>query len=243
MTIYEKLSNIQSELKAPKSQYNSFGKYSYRSCEDILEAVKPICKNNKAVCTINDEIVLVGDRYYVKATAWLIDTESGERINNIAYAREEDEKKGMDGSQVTGASSSYARKYALNGLFAIDDTKDSDATNKGEDKPKTSAKQEKSEQPKQAQKTQPKPQPNQQPKQEQKPAETFQKLTKTEIVTKYGVKNVEATIAWFEERFGIPFDKWDEDATTVARSKLEDQKKKREAAERNKEAEYPFPTK
>ena len=235
MTIYEKLSNIQSELKAPKSQYNSFGKYSYRSCEDILEAVKPICKNNKAVCTINDEIVLVGDRYYVKATAWLIDTESGERINNIAYAREEDEKKGMDGSQVTGASSSYARKYALNGLFAIDDTKDSDATNKGEDKPKTSAKQEKSEQPKQAQKPK--------PEQAQKPAATFQKLTKTEIVTKYGVKNVEATIAWFEERFGIPFNEWDEDATTVARSKLEDQKKKREAAEQNKEAEYPFPIK
>ena len=235
MTIYEKLSNIQSELKAPKSQYNSFGKYSYRSCEDILEAVKPICKNNKAVCTINDEIVLVGDRYYVKATAWLIDTESGERINNIAYAREEDEKKGMDGSQVTGASSSYARKYALNGLFAIDDTKDSDATNKGEDKPKTSVKQEKSEQPKQAQKPK--------PEQAQKPAATFQKLTKTEIVTKYGVKNVEATIAWFEERFGIPFNEWDEDATTVARSKLEDQKKKREAAEQNKEAEYPFPIK
>ena len=235
MTIYEKLSNIQSELKAPKSQYNSFGKYSYRSCEDILEAVKPICKNNKAVCTINDEIVLVGDRYYVKATAWLIDTESGERINNIAYAREEDEKKGMDGSQVTGASSSYARKYALNGLFAIDDTKDSDATNKGEDKPKTSVKQEKSEQPKQAQKPK--------PEQAQKPSATFQKLTKTEIVTKYGVKNVEATIAWFEERFGIPFNEWDEDATTVARSKLEDQKKKREAAEQNKEAEYPFPTK
>ena len=235
MTIYEKLSNIQSELKAPKSQYNSFGKYSYRSCEDILEAVKPICKNNKAVCTINDEIVLVGDRYYVKATAWLIDTESGERINNIAYAREEDEKKGMDGSQVTGASSSYARKYALNGLFAIDDTKDSDATNKGEDKPKTSVKQEKSEQPKQAQKPK--------PEQAQKPAETFQKLTKTEIVTKYGVKNVEATIAWFEERFGIPFNEWDEDATRVARSKLEDQKKKRDAAEQNKDAEYPFPTK
>ena len=235
MTIYEKLSNIQSELKAPKSQYNSFGKYSYRSCEDILEAVKPICKNNKAVCTINDEIVLVGDRYYVKATAWLIDTESGERINNISYAREEDEKKGMDGSQVTGASSSYARKYALNGLFAIDDTKDSDATNKGEDKPKTSVKQEKSEQPKQAQKPK--------PEQAQKPAATFQKLTKTEIVTKYGVKNVEATIAWFEERFGIPFNEWDEDATTVARSKLEDQKKKREAAEQNKEAEYPFPIK
>ena len=235
MTIYEKLSNIQSELKAPKSQYNSFGKYSYRSCEDILEAVKPICKNNKAVCTINDEIVLVGDRYYVKATAWLIDTESGERINNIAYAREEDEKKGMDGSQVTGASSSYARKYALNGLFAIDDTKDSDATNKGEDKPKTSVKQEKSEQPKQAQKPQ--------PEQAQKPAATFQKLTKTEIVTKYGVKNVEATIAWFEERFGIPFNEWDEDATTVARSKLEDRKKKREAAEQNKNDEYPFPMK
>lgn len=235
MTIYEKLSNIQSELKAPKSQYNSFGKYSYRSCEDILEAVKPICAKNKAVCLINDEIVTVGERYYVKSTVSLIDTESGEGIKNTAYSREEEDKKGMDGSQVTGASSSYARKYALNGLFAIDDTKDSDATNQGEDKPKTSARTAKAAQPKQDQQAQ--------PKEQQQAAATFQKLTKTEIVTKYGVKNVEATISWFEEKFGIPFGEWDEDATTVARSKLEDQKKKREAAEQNKEAEYPFPTK
>lgn len=114
MTIYEKLSAIQSELKAPKSQYNLFGKYNYRNCEDILEAVKPLCGKYKAVCTIGDEVTLIGERYYIKATARLIDVESpADKIENTAYAREEAEKKGMDGSQVTGASSSYARKYAL----------------------------------------------------------------------------------------------------------------------------------
>jgi hypothetical protein len=125
-TINQKLIFIQSELKAPKSQYNSFGKYSYRNCEDILEAFKPLGLKYGAAVTVSDEIVLVGDRYYVKATARLIDGETGESISNAAYAREEDSKKGMDGSQVTGSTSSYARKYALNGLFAIDDTKDSD---------------------------------------------------------------------------------------------------------------------
>lgn len=138
MSIYEKLLKIQTELKAPKSQYNSFGKYKYRNCEDIMEAVKPLCLNNKVVLTIGDSIVQIGDRYYVQATATLIDTESDGVINNTAYAREEAEKKGMDGSQVTGASSSYARKYALNGLFAIDDTKDSDATNEGDTPQKAS---------------------------------------------------------------------------------------------------------
>lgn len=136
MNIYEKLSNIQAELKAPKSQYNEFGKYNYRNCEDILEAVKPICKKYKTTLILDDEIVLIGARYYVKATAMLIDTETeseeGKMTMTTAYAREEESKKGMDGSQVTGASSSYARKYALNGLFNIDDTKDSDTTNKGE---------------------------------------------------------------------------------------------------------------
>ena len=137
MNIYEKLQFIQTNLKAPKSQRNNFGNYNYRNCEDILEAVKPLLAEVKAVVTITDEIVLVGERYYVKATATLIDAESNEQycnktIHNTAYAREEENKKGMDGSQVTGASSSYARKYALNGLFAIDDTKDSDTTNTGE---------------------------------------------------------------------------------------------------------------
>ncbi len=137
MNIYEKLLGIQRQLKAPKNQYNSFGKYNYRNCEDILEAVKPLCAQHKAVLTVSDEIETVGERYYVKATATLYDTESSDKISVTARAREEAEKKGMDGSQVTGASSSYARKYALNGLFAIDDTKDSDATNKGDkaDKP------------------------------------------------------------------------------------------------------------
>lgn len=129
MTIYEKLAKIQSTLKAPKGQYNSFGKYKYRNCEDILEAVKPLLAEVKAVIVIGDELELIGSRFYVKATARFIDCETDAQITNTAYAREEDTKKGMDGSQITGASSSYARKYALNGLFAIDDTKDSDTTN------------------------------------------------------------------------------------------------------------------
>ena len=136
MNIYEKLVSIQNELKAPKTQFNEFGKYSYRNCEDILEAVKPLCKKYKAVLVLKDEIQNIGERYYVTAIAELIDIEKPEdRIVAKAHAREEESKKGMDGSQITGASSSYARKYALGGLFNIDDNKDSDTTNKGEDKP------------------------------------------------------------------------------------------------------------
>ena len=129
MNVYEKLIAIQSELKAPKSQYNNFGKYAYRNCEDILESLKPLLKEHKSTIYISDEIVTVLERFYVKATVTFIDAETGEKIINTAYAREEEDKKGMDGSQVTGSSSSYARKYALNGMFAIDDTKDSDFTN------------------------------------------------------------------------------------------------------------------
>ena len=131
MNIREKLLNIQKELVVPKSQYNSFGKYNYRNCEDILEAVKPLLEKNKCTLAISDELVLIGNRYYIKASVRLADVEDPEGvIEATAYAREEESKKGMDGSQVTGASSSYARKYALNGLFCIDDTKDSDTTNK-----------------------------------------------------------------------------------------------------------------
>ena len=129
----DKLLKIQSELKAPKNQRNDFGKYNYRSCEDILEAVKPLLVKEKLLLRITDELVQVGERYYIKATAIL--TDGTETIENTSYAREEENKKGMDGSQITGASSSYARKYALNGLFLIDDVKDSDTTNTGEDKP------------------------------------------------------------------------------------------------------------
>jgi len=124
-----KLANIQQELKAPKNQYNSFGRYNYRNCEDILEALKPLLEKHKCTLVISDDIILVGDRYYVKAMVNLKDLESSDEIFTSALAREEQDKKGMDGSQITGASSSYARKYALNGLFAIDDTKDSDTTN------------------------------------------------------------------------------------------------------------------
>ena len=129
MSVYLKLVKVQSELKAPKSQYNSFGKYSYRNCEDILEALKPILNEVKAIVNISDEVVLIGDRYYIKATVKFIDAETGEMVEASAMAREEETKKGMDASQLTGSTSSYSRKYALNGLFAIDDTKDSDTTN------------------------------------------------------------------------------------------------------------------
>lgn len=126
MSVYEKLSKVQSELKAPKGQYNSFGKYKYRSCEDILEAVKPLNAKHGVVLTVGDEVVEISNRFYVKATATFVDIESGEKIINTALAREDDAKKGMDGSQITGTASSYARKYCLNGLFCIDDTKDAD---------------------------------------------------------------------------------------------------------------------
>lgn len=149
MNIFEKLSAIQLELKAPKNQFNKFGGYKYRNCEDILETVKPICAKNKATLIISDNIENIGDRFYVKATATLYDNEKIENtVSAVAFAREEENKKGMDGSQVTGSASSYARKYALNGLFNIDDTKDADSyqgmnlpdnkpQEKTENKPKT----------------------------------------------------------------------------------------------------------
>lgn len=133
MSIHAKLSELQYKLVAPKGQYNSFGKYRYRNCEDILEALKPLLHEIKCTLTLADEVVSAGDRYYIKATATLTDIENGETLSTTAYAREEAEKKGMDGSQITGASSSYARKYCLCGLLCIDDNKDSDTTNKGAD--------------------------------------------------------------------------------------------------------------
>lgn len=132
----EKLLKVQSELKAPKGQYNAFGKYKYRSAEDVLESVKPLLVKHGLLLTISDELITIGDRYYVKATVLVEDVENKESKSVSALAREEETKKGMDGSQITGAASSYARKYALNGMFAIDDNKDSDGTNKHEDKPK-----------------------------------------------------------------------------------------------------------
>lgn len=139
MTIYEKLSAIQQALQAPKSQFNSFGGYKYRSCEDVLSAVKPLLAENKCVLLLNDSIEEVGGRIYVKATATLKDVATlpeTQEITVSAFAREEESKKGMDASQVTGAASSYARKYALNGLFCIDDIKDSDFTNTQTREPK-----------------------------------------------------------------------------------------------------------
>ena len=124
--IYTALMAVQADLKAPKRQHNSFGKYDYRSAEDIIEAVKPLLKDNGLFLNMSDDIVLIGDRYYVRATAKVVDVVTGESVQTSALAREAAQKKGMDESQVTGTASSYARKYALNGLFAIDDTKDAD---------------------------------------------------------------------------------------------------------------------
>lgn len=141
MTIYEKLGAIQQALQAPKSQFNEFGKYKYRSCEDVLAAVKPLLDEHKCVLLLKDGIETAEGRVYIKATAQFFDTcseEPNKCIEVTAFAREEETKKGMDASQVTGAASSYARKYALNGLFCIDDNKDSDFTNRGtqaEEKP------------------------------------------------------------------------------------------------------------
>ena len=128
-TIHEQLSTIQEKLKAEKGQFNSFGKYKYRSCEDILKAVKPLLKETATTLTLSDELQYIGNRYYIKATAKL--SNGSESVETYGYAREEEEKKGMDGSQITGSSSSYSRKYALCGLFAIDDGIDSDTTNTG----------------------------------------------------------------------------------------------------------------
>lgn len=135
-TFIERVIAVQSQLKAPKNQRNDFGGFNYRSCEDILEAVKPLLKAEGLCLTITDDIVMIGNRYYVKATATLTD---GERsLPNQAFAREPEERAKMDGSQVTGSASSYARKYALNGLFAIDDTKETDTLNNGKEYTATS---------------------------------------------------------------------------------------------------------
>lgn len=143
MNVQEKLLYVQNKVKAPKNLYNSFGKYKYRNAEGILEAVKPYLDEVKATLTISDEIVMIGNRIYVKANATFWDTEALDVIATNAYAREAAEKKGMDDSQVTGTASSYARKYALNGLFLLDDTKDPDtdeyARQTGSDRNETTA--------------------------------------------------------------------------------------------------------
>lgn len=123
------LAKIQAEIKAPKGQFNAFGKYKYRSCEDLVEAIKPVINSKGYSLLLTDDVVEIGGRIYFKATATI--TNGTESYSAIGWAREDDSKKGMDASQLSGATSSYARKYALNGLFAIDDTKDSDATNDG----------------------------------------------------------------------------------------------------------------
>ena len=152
-TYMPELTVIQSELKAPKNQHNNFGNFNYRSAEDILEALKPILKKHNCNIVITDSIKQVGDRYYVKAKVTLTNN-TGQTVESIAYAREEENKKGMDMSQTTGSCSSYARKYALNGMFAIDDNKDSDALPGETKQPKPTMAQPKV-QPKPTQPTQP----------------------------------------------------------------------------------------
>lgn len=140
--VFAGLLAVQRDLKAPKGQFNSFGKYKYRSCEDILQAARPLCNENGLVLTVSDEIVNIGDRFYIKATSRVTDIATGESFENVAYAREADSKKGMDESQLTGSCSSYARKYSLCGLFAIDDNKDADTeeyTQKARQKPQEGA--------------------------------------------------------------------------------------------------------
>jgi hypothetical protein len=128
--IYQKLSDLQCELKVPKNQTNTFGKYKYRSCEDIVESAKQIAKKHGLTIIISDDIKVYGNRVYVNATVTIYDNDSEDKISNNAFAREPEIKKGMDESQITGTASSYARKYALNGILLLDDTKDNDADNK-----------------------------------------------------------------------------------------------------------------
>lgn len=143
MSLEEKLLNIQCELKAPKGQFNAYGKYKYRSCEDILEALKPLLKKYRLLQFFEDTPVIIGERHYIEVKLNVDDLDSDKLFMVKAYAREEKDKKGMDGSQITGAASSYARKYALNAMYLIDDMKDSDTTNKGEKQVKVAKKAEK----------------------------------------------------------------------------------------------------
>ncbi|EEA84938.1 ERF family protein [Peptacetobacter hiranonis] len=129
LNVWQKLNRVQVELKAPKNQWNKFGKYYYRSCEDILEGLKPLLDKYNAIVLLSDETKVEEGRHYIVTTATFVDTDNGENVCVKAQAREDENKKGMDGAQLTGSTSSYARKYALNGLFCIDDTKDADATN------------------------------------------------------------------------------------------------------------------
>lgn len=135
LNVWQKMNRVQVELKAPKNQWNKFGKYYYRSCEDILEGLRPLKEKYEFNVFLSDSAEKVGDRYYIVSEAEFVDCENGDSIKKYGRAREDEIKKGMDSSQITGSASSYARKYALNALFAIDDTKDSDATNDDEKAP------------------------------------------------------------------------------------------------------------
>lgn len=184
----ENLLKIQRELKAPKGQYNSFGKYKYRSCEDILEAVKPLCEKYGCLLTLSDDIVQVGDRFYVKATARV--RCGDDYIDSTAYARESFDKKGQDESQITGTASSYARKYALNGLFLIDDTKDADTDENRNER-----------QSRQSRRTAPKEAPKEQPKEMTSREKVIQLARERNIPFEELMQDYGITKATTEERF------------------------------------------
>ncbi|MGN1076935.1 MAG: ERF family protein [Candidatus Gallimonas sp.] len=218
MSVYEKLQAIQQELKAPKTQYNPAFRGHYRSCEDITEAAKPICARYKTALTMSDKIVMLGTRYYIESTATLYDCESAEKVSVTGYAREEETKKGMDGSQITGASSSYARKYALGGLFALDDNQDSDATNTGTEPARKPAEG--------AQKS----------KEPPKSGETRKKLKELGATDKF--------LAWAEGKVGKPVEQFTvEEVTELAgliRKKKEESKQAARQAYEEAEGELPF---
>jgi hypothetical protein len=183
-TLHQKLVEIQQKLKAPKGQFNEFGNYKYRSCEDILEAVKPLLKEREMLISIQDEMIQLGERYYIKSTVEV--TDGKEIKTTTAYAREPQSKKGMDESQITGASSSYARKYAINGMFAIDDTKDAD-TQDNTEKPETQENTEK-------------PNPIEMITKKIEQCDNIEKLNKMEEWVKKSVKNSAPFLKQIEEK-------------------------------------------
>jgi hypothetical protein len=183
-TLHQKLVEIQQNLKAPKGQFNEFGNYKYRSCEDILEAVKPLLKEREMLISIQDEMIQLGERYYIKSTVEV--TDGKEIKTTTAYAREPQSKKGMDESQITGASSSYARKYAINGMFAIDDTKDAD-TQDNTEKPETQENTEK-------------PNPIEMITKKIEQCDNIEKLNKMEEWVKKSVKNSAPFLKQIEEK-------------------------------------------
>ena len=224
LNIAQKLLYVQQNLKAPKGQYNQFGKYNYRSCEDIQEALKPLLSEVKAVLLLNDELVQVGERFYIRAAAIFQDTESSESITNTAYARECDSRAGMDAAQVTGSCSSYARKYALNGLFCIDDAKDPDTMdNSGAERQQGSRGTKPPQQSRTGSRTGTRPATGISPRQqEQIKAEAERTGTDLQkVYDRYGVKNLAEMTPEQHQRAMLAFSKMDTVPPPVENEQLE----------------------